>query len=111
MFTDASKVKGQLGAAAVILNQVQRVHRKTQKGVGSSRFYSIIATELIAINTGMELTAKQQLKKGSQGPSAYTIYSDSRAALQALASPYKRKTGQSLIRSILITAQALKESL
>lgn len=111
VFTDASKSKDQLGAAAVILNQAPRSHRKTQKGVGSGKYYSIAAAELIAINAGMELAAEQQLETNGQEPSAYTIYSDSKAALQALANPHKRKSGQGIVRSVLTTAQALKESL
>ena len=81
VFTDASKIEGQLGAAAAILNQTQKIHRQTQKGVGSSRFYSITAAELVAISTGMELAVEQNLEEGNSNPVSYTIYSDSKAAL------------------------------
>ena len=94
----------------MILKQEQRIHRQAQKGVGSSKFYSITAAELIAINTGIELAVEQNLKEGNLNPAAYTIYSDSKAALQALADPHKRRSGQGIVRSITETAKHIKDS-
>jgi ribonuclease HI len=111
VFADASKIDGNLGAAAAMLNQANEVHRSSVVGVGSAKAYTIHAAELIAISTGMQLAAEQQLAKDNPKPQVYTIYSDSKAALQALVSYHKKRSGQSIVRSIILTAQFLKESL
>ena len=61
IYTDAASTDGNLGAAAVIIDQDRQVQSSSAIGVGSSKHYSVHAAEMIAIHSGICLAAEQHL--------------------------------------------------
>lgn len=84
VFSDASGKKGNLGAAAVILDGQNRVKKSWQASVGSAKHWSVHAAELIAIYHAIGLVESEHVE--SHGVT-FTIASDSKSALQAIAIP------------------------
>jgi ribonuclease HI len=113
VFTDAACKGGNLGAAAIILDQTLQVKNSIEIGVGSVKHYSIQAAEMIAVHCGIQLAAKQHIQATDTPPplTQYTIACDSKAALQAISKPSRRTAVQQLARTIHNTACFYKESL
>jgi ribonuclease HI len=111
IYTDAASKKGNLGAAAVIIDQHQQVQSSAAVGVGSSKHFSVHAAEMVAIHSGIHLAADQHLQRHAREPHVYTVASDSKTALQAISKPARRASGQHIVRTIHAAAQFYQESL
>jgi ribonuclease HI len=81
----------------------------TFTGVGSAQDWSSYHAELIALLHAVNLTIESQIQKNQLNPliRTYTILSDCRPVLQALAGPSK-KPGQEIVRHIWSVAQEAK---
>jgi ribonuclease HI len=113
VFSDASATKSSHGAAAVMLDNHNNIKRSKQIGVGPAKFWSVQATELIAILYAAHVARDDQAEKNRQGTPldrTYTIISDCKSALQAIANPTNR-SGQQIILSILRETEHAKKTL
>jgi hypothetical protein len=110
VFSDASGKKTNLGAAAVVLDRQNKIKRSWQTSIGPNKYWSVHATELIAIYYAMGLAESEHTvdHNGShQSRRTFTIASDSKSALQAIANP-SNKPGQQIVRRILSRAESLR---
>jgi ribonuclease HI len=109
VYSDASATGGQTGAAAVMLDQNQKITQSRQISVGPTALWTVHAAELIGIHQAIEMIAEQvsegQMVDRLQGQTI-TILSDSQSALQAIARP-SNKSGQHIVHSILGGAKSL----
>lgn len=104
VFSDASGKKGNLGAAAVILDGQNRMKESWQASVGSTKHWSIHTAGLIAIYHAVGLVASEHVENYCV---AFTIASNSKSALQPIANPSNRP-GQHIVHSILSRAEGLR---
>jgi ribonuclease HI len=111
-YTDASARDSGLGAAAVILNHRHEVVQSTKMSVGRAQQWTIHTAELIAIRCALRMVAQQRLQIAEQSRStSFTIVSDSKSALQALAKPSNR-SGQHIVYDIIsITAELRRRNI
>jgi ribonuclease HI len=111
IFTDGSGKGNDLGAAAIVLGRNQDIRHKVSIGVGSNSFWNVYAAELIAIFFALHMARRDHIwntVNQNPSPSQYTILSDSKAALQAIANPQAR-SAQHIIHRILTDAERLSK--
>jgi ribonuclease HI len=109
VYSDSSATGGQTGAAAVMLDQNQKITQFRQTSVGPTTNWTIHAAELIGIHQAIEMITDQVCGGRVVGhPQGHTltILSDSRSALQAIAMP-SNKPGQHIVHTILGAAKSL----
>ena len=94
IYTDASAKDGSLGAAVVMLDQNETVCMARPIVVGSCSKWTVPAAELIAIYYAIDLAIYEQKDARSPRPRTYTIFSDCRSGLQAIANPIKKPNTQ-----------------
>jgi ribonuclease HI len=99
MYTDASARKGLLGAAVIMMDSMDNVCTAWSINVGPDWKWTIHAAELIAVYYAIELAMRVQRSASTQQPTTYTIFSDSKKALQAISHP-SRKSGYHIVQSI-----------
>jgi hypothetical protein len=90
IFSDVSEKKANLGAAAVILDRYNKVKKLWQTSIGPKMYWSIHAPELITVYYAIKVAIEEHKENnwGSrQQHSTFTITSDSKSALQAIANP------------------------
>jgi len=66
VYSDASSWRGNLGAAAVILDQQGRVKNATQLSVGTTSNWSVHAAELVAVHYAIHMVRGEHMEQ-SQG--------------------------------------------
>jgi ribonuclease HI len=108
--SDASGQHNELGAAAVALDQDQKILHSRQICIGSMEHWSVCAVELMAIYHAISLAYQTAMK--NQNTTAIqlkpvTILSDSVSALQAIAN-VRNKSGQQIMPAITRPARELK---
>ena len=111
VFTDGSGKDSCLGAAAVMLGP-QGIRDKMRAGVGSQALWNVYAAELIAIFFAMIMILRDYVSRTTTEnnvPRQYTIFSDSKAALQAIANP-KQRSAQHIVQRIIKEAERLNKS-
>ena len=108
IYTDASAKEGNLGAAVVMLDANDTVYRARQITVGPDRKWNVPSAELIAIYYAVDLAIHEQRTSPNPGNRTYTIFTDSRAGLQALANPL-RKPGSQITQEINDIARLAKD--
>jgi ribonuclease HI len=104
IFTDAAERKKHFGASAVILDRHHTVQSSWHTSIGAKKQWSIHQAELIAISYALDIISSRQERSND---AAFTIVSDSKSALQALAHPSNR-SGQWIVRTILKKAEGLQ---
>jgi ribonuclease HI len=104
IYPDASEKKGHLGAAVVMLDRHNEVKKSWQASIGTKAHWSTHLAELIAIFYAMEMIENPH--EESRGKT-FTIASDSKSALEAIANP-SNKSGQQIVRAILSKADNLR---
>lgn len=106
IFTDASAKDGILGAAVIMLDPSNNVCRARPIEIGPGWKWSVHAAEPIAIYYAVDLAIHEQQNSSSPQPHTYTVFCDSRTALQAI-SNLSRKSGHHITQNIThITRQA-----
>jgi ribonuclease HI len=111
IYTDASAKNSTLGAAAVMLDRHNDRQRTWRAGIGSAKHWSVHAAELIAIYHGVKMAQAEDTENPRGDPTCdrtFTIVSDSKSALQAIANPSTRP-GQHIVHRILDLTQRLRE--
>ena len=108
VYSGVSAKKGQLGAAAVMLDQLGKVKRSWQASVGQREHWPVHQAQLIAICYALDMakSAHEEINDGQNR--VFTIVNDSTSALQAIASS-RNKSGQQIVRSIISKAEDLRE--
>jgi ribonuclease HI len=107
IYSDASEKKKNLGAAAVILDCHNKVKRSWQASIGLRKHWSVHAAELIAIYHAVEIARSEHMENGSTLDRTFTIASDSKSALQAIANPSNRPR-QQIVHKILNAVEDLR---
>jgi hypothetical protein len=110
IYSDASAKKSNLGAAVVILDRQNNTQRSRQVSIGSTKHWSVHAAELIAIYYAIEMAESEPLENSHNTnfhDRAFTIVSDSKSELQAIANP-SNKPGHHIVHGILNRAEQLK---
>ena len=113
VFTDGSGKETRVGAAAVMLGPKGTIRDKTCIGVGSHTLWNVYAAELIAIFFAILMILRDyawQTATQNKIPRQYTIFSDSKAALQAIAKP-QRRSAQHIVKRITKEAERLTKGL
>lgn len=109
VYSDASATGGQTGAAAVMLDQNQKITQSRQISVGPTTHWSIHAAELIGIHQAIEVITDKVSRGqmvGRPQSQTLTILSDSQSALQAIIRP-SNKSGQHIVHTILEATKSL----
>jgi ribonuclease HI len=104
IFTNATEKNKHFGAAAVILNQHNSVQSSRQTSIGAKTHWSIHLADLSAISSAIDMINNTQEITNN---GAFTIVSDSRSALQAIAHP-SNKSGQGIVWTIINKAERLQ---
>ncbi|EDN08851.1 predicted protein [Histoplasma mississippiense (nom. inval.)] len=110
VFTDAAKENSALGAAALIMDESYHIQYGIQVGVGREKHWTVTTAELLAIYHGLYLVWRSHSSEGTPTPHqrhTYTILSDSRTALRAIANSSKQVGGQ-IVQNILHTTKELR---
>ena len=110
VFTDGSGKEPRVEAATVMLGPKGTIRDKM--GVGSHALWKVHATELIAIFFAILMILRDyvwQTATQDDITRQYTIFSDSNAALQAIAKP-QRRSAQHIVKRIIKEAERLNKS-
>lgn len=99
IYTDGSEIEGKVGAAAYSINDSTYETRS----LGSNKTANVYAGELVGITLAMDMALRKHQEKPTarDRPRKVTIFSDSRAGLQAVERPGNR-SGQAIIWGIRI---------
>jgi ribonuclease HI len=109
VFSDASGQQNHLEATGVALHKDGNITQSQQISVGSIKYWSVYAAELMAIYYAISLVYQISQKKQEAlgtGREPATILTDSMSALQAIANSWN-KSGQRTIQAILQSAREL----
>jgi ribonuclease HI len=109
IYTDASAKEGNLGAAVIMLDTNDTISRARQITVGPDWKWDVPNAELIAIYYAVDLAIQEQQTSRNPESRTYTIFTDSRTGLQALANSLG-KPGSQIIQEINNIARIAKDS-
>lgn len=103
IFSDASANKSNLGAAVAVFDQHNNIQRFRQISISVAKHWSVHAAEPSTVCHAVDMVESVHLENNLEPSSqdqTFTIVSDSKSALQAIANPVN-KSGQHIVHSIL----------